>query len=263
MPAPITALPHASLRSLRGLIFDVDGTVTEEGRLSPEAFCAMWDLHRSGIILIAATGRPLGWARVMVQHWPVAAALGENGAGWHWRNGESVRTAYFASEVEREGHAVLLERIRGRVAKEMPGIKQSEDSGLRVCDLAFDIGETQIVPEQERAALRALMRDEGATVTESSVHMHAVPGEWDKASGLERALAGVFGVQLQEEIDRWVYVGDSANDASAFARFPLSVGVANVMDAGDALTTLPAFITDAAEGAGFAELARCVLAARR
>ena len=260
---PISEIPPASLRSLRGLVFDVDGTVTEGARLSAEAFGAMWDLCRSGLVLVAATGRPLGWARVMVQHWPVVVALGENGAGWHWRDGESVKTAYFDSAVDRAAQGVLLQRIGDRVAKEMPHIRPSEDTGLRLCDSAFDIGETQCVSEGDRAKLRALIRDEGARVTESSVHMHAVPGGWDKASGLLRALKGVSGTELDEELDRWLYVGDSANDGPAFGLFPLSVGVRNVLRAGDALSTLPSYVTGADEGAGFSELANHILAARR
>jgi hypothetical protein len=53
-----------------------------------------------------------------------------------------------------------------------------------------------------------------------------------------------------------VFVGDSGNDAEAFAYFPKSVGVANVRAHLDRLPTPPRYVTDAERGEGFAELAR-------
>jgi hypothetical protein len=55
-------------------------------------------------------------------------------------------------------------------------------------------------------------------------------------------------------------VGDSPNDASLFnpQLFPLSVGVANVLDYAEELIYQPAYITTAVEGAGFCELVRSV-----
>jgi hypothetical protein len=45
-----------------------------------------------------------------------------------------------------------------------------------------------------------------------------------------------------------------------FAHFPNAVGVANVRDFADRIATLPAYVTEAAAGAGFAELADFLLA---
>jgi hypothetical protein len=47
-----------------------------------------------------------------------------------------------------------------------------------------------------------------------------------------------------------------------FSFFPYSVGVANVKDFGAVLGHPPAFVTAARCGAGFSELADCILAAR-
>jgi hydroxymethylpyrimidine pyrophosphatase-like HAD family hydrolase len=59
-----------------------------------------------------------------------------------------------------------------------------------------------------------------------------------------------------------VFVGDSANDAAMFEFFPLSVGVANVVDVMDHLPMPPAYLTVAEGGGGFAEVAERILAAR-
>ena len=61
---------------------------------------------------------------------------------------------------------------------------------------------------------------------------------------------------------RYVFVGDSPNDAPMFAAFPHAVGVANVCDFEGRLAAVPAYVTEARSGAGFAELADAILAAR-
>ena len=80
--------------------------------------------------------------------------------------------------------------------------------------------------------------------------------------GLVRALGDVLGINLAAERDRWVFVGDSGNDAAAFDYFENSVGVANVRAHLDRLPTPPRYVTDAERGAGFAELAAHLVAAR-
>ena len=50
------------------------------------------------------------------------------------------------------------------------------------------------------------------------------------------------------------YVGDSPNDASMFAFFANSVGVANIARFADRMSEPPKFVTQASAGAGFAEL---------
>ena len=64
---------------------------------------------------------------------------------------------------------------------------------------------------------------------------------------------------LEAERERWAWVGDSTNDQLMFGHFPLSVGVANLMDFAGALTVQPAYITPSARGAGFAEVAQRLL----
>ena len=58
------------------------------------------------------------------------------------------------------------------------------------------------------------------------------------------------------------YVGDSPNDGSMFAHFPISVGVANVGAYLDGMADPPAFLCAQPGARGFAEFAARVLAAR-
>jgi len=71
----------------------------------------------------------------------------------------------------------------------------------------------------------------------------------------------VFGIDLDAERGRFVFAGDSPNDAPMFAFFPHAVGVANVREFADRITTLPAWVTRHEAGAGFAELADFLLGA--
>ena len=70
-----------------------------------------------------------------------------------------------------------------------------------------------------------------------------------------------YDIDLDDEAERHrcVFAGDSPNDAPMFAYFPLSVGVANVLDFADRLPHPPRFITHRASGAGFAELTQHLL----
>jgi hypothetical protein len=61
----------------------------------------------------------------------------------------------------------------------------------------------------------------------------------------------------------WIYVGDSTNDQAMFATLPLTAGVANIARFLPQLQSFPQVITRAERGAGFAELADALLAARR
>lgn len=240
---------------IRGLVFDIDDTVTRNGVLEPDAYAAMHRLVRAGFELVAVTGRPLGWTDVIARLWPVRIAVGENGAGWTWVDAAGSHEGYFCAEPERAVQARRLDGIRKKIASEMPHVKTANDHRHRRCDLAFDVGESESLPRADIDALVELIEELGAHTSVSTVHAHAVPGPWDKAAGVARALHDVLGIDLPEEIERWVFVGDSGNDAAAFARFPNSVGVANVREHLDRLPVRPRYITDGDRGRGFAELA--------
>lgn len=247
---------------VRGLVFDIDDTVTRNGVLEPSAYTAMHQLADAGFLLIAVTGRPLGWADLVARLWPVRIAVGENGAGWAWVEGVQFREGYFSDDETRTGHAQLLLRIAGAVAEAMPHVQVSSDNRARRCDLAFDVGESVHLPKSDIEQLVSLFEAHGTSASVSSVHAHAIPGPWNKASGVVRAAREVLGIDVDAERERWVFVGDSGNDAAAFDYFPNSVGVANVRDQLDRVPTPPKFITNSDRGLGFAELASHLLGAR-
>jgi hypothetical protein len=258
----LTALPDDITRQLVGVAFDIDDTVTRDGRLELVAFEAMHRLADAGLHLVAVTGRPIGWLDVIVRHWPITVGVGENGAGWVWREDGQLRQGYFDPPERRAAYGPLFDRVRARVARELPQVSLSPDAWARRCDLAFDVGETVTLPPADLAALVRIIEAEGAQSSESSVHAHAIPGEWNKALGIVRAVRDALGIAVDQAPDRWLFIGDSPNDAAAFAYFPVSVGVANVRDALPRLPTPPAYVTASDRGRGFAEMARHLLSRR-
>lgn len=248
---------------MRGLVFDVDDTVTADGALEAEALAAMHALRNAGLEAIAVTGRPVGWAEVFAATWPISFAVGENGAGWvTLTRGGGRRTlergAFDPSPVVRERRDALLAAVRMR----MPDVKLASDSALRRFDLAFDVAENEKLPPDRVEMLRATCEELGASVVVSSVHLHAAFGGWDKAVGVVRGAASVLRVDEATVRDRFVFVGDSGNDAAAFSFFSVTVGVSNVHEHLGRLPTPPRFVTTAARGKGFAELAQRLVAVR-
>jgi HAD superfamily hydrolase (TIGR01484 family) len=261
---PLAELEPATCRQLAGVVFDVDDTITSDGLLTDDAYGALWALARGGLTLVAVTGRPLGWCDVMAQLFPVALAVGENGGGWCWRpaGDRHIHEGYWDPAPERDRQRVLLDQLVARVAAELPQVALAGDQRHRRVDVAFDVGERAAQPAAVVDRLAALITGAGARAVVSSVHAHACLGSHDKASGVARAAAGVLGADLDGDRGRWLFVGDSGNDAPAFAHFPLSVGVANVRAHLARLPVPPAFVASGACGRGFAEVAAHLLAAR-
>jgi HAD superfamily hydrolase (TIGR01484 family) len=259
---PLRELDPARCRDLHGVVFDIDDTITDHGLLTDGAYRALWDLARAGLTLVAVTGRPLGWCDVLARLWPVAAAVGENGGGWVWRAGAGVAEGYCDDAAERARQQVKLAALAETARAALPGLRLAGDQRQRRVDLAFDVGEEERLPEDRIARLVELIHAAGARALVSSVHAHAFFGAHDKATGAAAAIRAVLGRELASERERWLFVGDSGNDAAAFAYFPVSAGVANVRAHLARLPVPPAFVADAERGAGFAEIADLVLSCR-
>ena len=158
---------------------------------------------------------------------------------------------------------LLLREVAQWVLQQVPGATLARDSAGRVTDIAVDHSEFEQMSPERIAQVVDLMRSEGMNATVSSIHINGWFGEHTKWSAAQWMLQRLFGRAIDDEIGRWLYVGDSTNDQLMFQHFPLSVGVANLMHFADQLTAWPAFITQGERGIGFAEVAHALLAARR
>lgn len=248
-------------RGIEGVVFDVDDTVTREGVVEREAFEALWKLRDAGLVAIACTGRPLGWSDAIAGTWPVSAAVGENGAGWALRRGHVIDVGSFDPPELAARRRATLEAILDDVRARMPEVRLAHDQPARRADLAFDVAETASLSREQIAQLGAILEAHGARMLVSTVHAHAIVGEWDKAEGAVRA-AEALGIARERARERLVFVGDSGNDAAAFAFFAHTVGVANVAPHVPKLPRAPRWITPSDRGRGFAELAAHLLEGR-
>ncbi len=254
-------IPVDALRGLVGVAFDVDDTVTDHGRLRSRSLHAMERMADAGLALVAVTGRPLGWVEVWMAQWPIDVGVGENGAGWFVRRGSDLERGYYVEDLDRL--AVERERAFAIGRAVAPAIPIPADGWARRCDAAFDVGERRRATAQERETLDAALRAAGFATVTSSIHLHAAAADWDKAKGLTRALDAAFGADLRgADRERWLFVGDSPNDAAAFEFFPLSVGVANIDEHAAIAFPRPRYRTQAERSDGFAELAEHLVAAR-
>jgi hypothetical protein len=249
----------ADVREVTGLFTDIDDTLTHDGIIEPAARDALRALHAAGVPVIAVTGRPLGWSEPFAREWPVAAIVPENGAVALLREGDRIVTEFAQDEATRTRNARRLREAAALVLREVPGATLARDSAGRVTDIAIDHAEHAHLDDAAIARVVALMRREGMTATVSSIHVNGWFGDHDKLSGARWMVRRLFGRDLDAERERWVYVGDSTNDQAMFGFFALSVGVANLRDFAGVLHTWPAYITEGARGAGFAEVAQRVL----
>ncbi|MBA4178508.1 MAG: HAD family hydrolase [Leptothrix sp. (in: Bacteria)] len=260
---PWAAAPPQALAAVQGVMTDIDDTLTREGAIEPEALAALHSLADAGVPVLAITGRPLGWSEPFARAWPVRAIVAENGAVALIREGRALRTEYVQDEATRRANALRLQAVARRVLAEVPGAVLAQDSAGRVTDIAVDHSEFSQLPAAAIAQVVALMQGAGMNATVSSIHVNGWFGDHTKWSAALWMARRLFGRELQPEIARWIYVGDSTNDQLMFRHFPLSVGVANLRRFAAELHSWPAYITQQERGPGFAEVARAVLAARR
>lgn len=268
-PAHWNLAPVEELRAIRGVCLDIDDTLSTEGKLTPEAFAALWELKRAGFAVIPITGRPAGWCDHFARFWPVDAVVGENGAFTFFMQEEAgtlIRRRIDTPAGERP--EVLREKLKGlgeKILKRFPHARWASDQAYRECDLAIDFCEDVAPwPRADVDALVALCEAEGARAKVSSIHVNAWFGNYDKRRGLEHWLSeGAPG--LKGAVPSWdelLFIGDSPNDEPMFASFRYSVGVANLRNFLDRVKHPPRWITQGKSGVGFAEMARRLIDAR-
>lgn len=248
---------------LVGVFSDIDDTLTTEGAITPDALQALSDLKAAGLQVVPITGRPAGWSEPFAQCWPVDAIVAENGAvALVHPDGQPLSKRYQQDAATRQAHFERMQQLLVRIEHTVPGAQRSRDSSGRETDIAIDHSEFTRLPQAQIEAVVQLMQSEGMTVTVSSIHINGWYGEHDKLAGARWIVRELWGRDLEAELDRWVYVGDSTNDQVMFQHFVHSVGVANIRRFETQLTHPPGYITTGERGAGFAELAAHLLKGR-
>ncbi len=159
----------------------------------------------------------------------------------------------------RAKNSAKMVEIASQITSQIAGVEVSKDSAGRETDLAFDYNEfANLTPETVKQVV-ALLQSHGMQTTVSSIHIHGCFGHFDKWTGAQWIVRELFNRELANELDQWVFVGDSGNDQAMFQYFKYSVGVANIQRFVPQLTHLPRYITSSERGAGFAEVVNLLL----
>jgi HAD superfamily hydrolase (TIGR01484 family) len=263
---PLDRCPRQTLAAIEGVLTDIDETVSTDSSLTAEAYGALEALKKAGLRVIPVTGRPAGWCDLIARFWPVDAVVGENGAFWMWHDEQArkLRTRFVQAEAERAQGRRRLEAVRAEVLRDVPGAGIASDQAYRAADLAVDFRE-DVPPLAHDEILRivAIFEKHGAHAKVSSIHVNGWFGDYDKLTTSRLMMRELFGVDLEARRERWIFCGDSPNDAPMFGFFPNAVGVANVRELAADMDHLPRWITTARSGAGFVELAKALIAARQ
>jgi HAD superfamily hydrolase (TIGR01484 family) len=276
---PLSEWPVEQRRNIIGVFTDIDDTLTTHGSITPDALQALADLKAAGLHVIPITGRPVGWAEPLAASWPVDAVVVENGAVALKKTEKSSflginsdKPAYLLPEVllklyqqsaiVRRENMAKMQKVAQWVCAKLPSVQVTKDHAGRETDLAFDYNEfAHLSPETVQQVVE-LLQSQGMETTVSSIHIHGCFGHFDKWAGAQWIVRELFNRELVNELDIWVFVGDSGNDQAMFQHVEHSVGVANIRKLESQLTYLPRYITLSERGAGFAEVAHAVLSVK-
>jgi HAD superfamily hydrolase (TIGR01484 family) len=264
---PVAGMSRKEAAALRYVLMDIDDTLTTNGKLPAVSYGALWVLKNAGFKVIPVTGRPAGWCDLIAREWPVDGVVGENGALAFWEENRPGRHPVLRAEYHplalANDHPVL-ERIKARALAEFPELRIAKDQFARRFDLALDFAEEDPVLSLDAAErVKAIALEEGAHAKVSSIHINIWMGNYDKLSMAESFLVRRFGWIPGAGDREVIFVGDSPNDTSMFARFPLSCAVANIRRYEGLVETYPAFTASREYGDGFAEIVAVIMEKRK
>ena len=276
---PLSDWPLAERRNIIGVFTDIDDTLTTEGAITADALTSLGALKAAGMQVIPISGRPVGWSEPFawgdntrgLAPWPVDAIVAENGAVAivQRKNGvlltkqkhSQLSKIYQQEASVRADNYARMQIVAQHIMAEVPGAHLSQDSPGRETDIAIDHSEFTHLSADKITHVVEIMQAHGMVATVSSIHINGWFGAHNKLEGARWIVRELLSRELDTERDRWVYVGDSTNDELMFAAFRHSVGVANIARFLPQIQTPPRYVTNGERGAGFAEVARALLAA--
>ena len=254
---PLSPAVAPSFQTVRWIATDMDGTLTTQGKFTPDLVRHLDLLAAWGWQVLIVTGRSAGWVSGVVQYLPVAGAIAENGGifipGAH--NTEPAAAIALVPVPDWQTHRQQLAALFQDLQTDFPHLRTANDNPFRLTDWTFDVA--GLTPNDlDRLSQRC--QAQGWSITYSTVQVHLKRPDQSKAAGLSQVLTTLAPGWTADQV---LTVGDSPNDESLFdpAHFPQSVGVANVQHYRDRLTHLPTYVTAAPEGTGFCQLAEFLM----
>ena len=215
-----------TLKNVRYLFTDIDDTISTEGKITQQAYDALWRAHDAGLVIVPVTGRPAGWCDHIARMWPVDGVIGENGGFYMRMTDQGLQRVFRYDDVARTSFRQRLQQIREEILLKVPGCGIASDQAYREYDLAIDFCEdVKPLTVDDVAEIVRIFESHGATAKISSIHVNGWFGDFDKLTMAKQYAQDVFGVSLIEENDCFAFCGDSPNDEPMFAYFKHSFGV--------------------------------------
>jgi hydroxymethylpyrimidine pyrophosphatase-like HAD family hydrolase len=249
---PLKALVNDAAQ-IRLIASDVDGTLTCAEKFTPRLLEAIAQLTQANLPLVLVTGRSAGWVDALRNYLPVVGAIAENGGVFFPKTGDY---QLLGNLPELTVHRQQLSGAFHQLQQQHPQLKASTDNGFRLTDWTFDVAG---LSEGELGAIALQCQASGWSFTYSSIQCHIKPKLQNKAWGIQQVLKQHFPLLNPAQV---LTVGDSPNDEAMFdpATFPVSVGVANILEYVNCLQHLPQYVTTHKEIDGFCELVSLLLA---
>lgn len=236
------------------LLTDIDGTLTQDGRIPSSSYESMWKLYHSGIKVIPVTGRPAGWCEMIARTWPVHGVIGENGALYFSLQKSRMKRFYAVDAVSRKKNRTSLKAIRDEVLKKVTNAKIASDQFARQCDLAIDFAEdVSHLPLKEIEKIVKIFEKHGAIAKVSNIHVNGWFGNYNKVSTCKIYLDREFGLSPEASQVHCAFIGDSPNDEPMFEYFNESIAVSNIKEFLPQLKSKPTYVCSKPEAEGFVE----------
>jgi HAD superfamily hydrolase (TIGR01484 family) len=220
------------MKKPRIVFSDFDGTLTEQGMISPVLFQVLDLIYQLNSELIVVTGRPVSWSHFLMSHLPLGASISEGGGVITLREGKRLRDIVLAPESD----LINLKNATSMLFEKILGFELSDDSSCRITDRAIDLN---FLHEGDRGPkILSILDSFKLHYSKSSVHLNFWSGDISKMNGVNYFLKNYSKVDLED----CIYFGDSLNDESAFKDFKFSVGVSNISKVLDKITHKPSEI---------------------
>jgi len=256
--------PTEIANKIKVIFCDIDDTLSYNGKILPETYSSLWDLHKNNIKVVPITGRCAGWVDHIARFWPVSGVIGENGALYMYMDIKNrLKKRYYLENHQVQESKRKLELIKNEVLTRFPTCKVASDQPYREFDLAIDFCEdVPALPLENVQEIVKIYEKYGATAKISSIHVNGWFGDFNKLKMTKIFAKEVLDLSLKEKLDSVLFIGDSPNDQSMFEFFPNSIGVANIRKFTNNISHQPRYITKMESGLGYAEMARVLLSKR-
>jgi len=208
---PLSDMPAVTAAGIHTVFSDIDDTLTTDGRLTVAAYGALAAMREAGLRVVLVTGRPAGWCDHIARMWPVDAVIGENGAFYFWYDAAArkLQSRHVLDAPSRTVNAQRMAQVRDTILREVPGCALASDQFCRLYDLAIDFCEdVPALPPGAVQRIVQLMEQAGMTAKISSIHVNGWFGRYDKLSMAHLLLRERYGLELEAERERCVFVGD-------------------------------------------------------